>query len=145
MKGGYEEDSQDRETRPNNMVNPSRLDKRKFERFPGKEGAMVGILSSDRTRYVRLVNILDLSKGGLAFECTETPNHGCGTGFLDILGITVSPVRIDSVPFRIVYRREVKPHSAGAGGMKRFGMEFGNLSENQASELDFFIKDYVVT
>ena len=116
-------------------------EKRKFERFPGKEGEMAGILSSDKTRYTELLNIRDMSKGGLSLECSHPLGQEASAGFLDILGLAYPHTLIRTVPFRVVYNRKIEPKYPAAG-TDRCGLEFYGLSPSQSSELDLFVQNH---
>lgn len=84
------------------------IERRKFVRFPLKEGAMVALTSvDDESYYVKLGRIMDISRGGLAFKYEGDIDRETKLGILDIFGLVRPYFRLEAVPFRVVYDRGV--------------------------------------
>jgi hypothetical protein len=123
-------------------MKPEGMERRRHERFPVREGAMVSLRSSANNGHrSELGFVVDISRGGLAFNCAlgEEP-LGC-LDLLEIFGLDGSRVPIGS--FKVIYEYETT-HPREDVKMKRCGLEFCRLSGVQSFFLDSFIEAYAV-
>ena len=123
------------------------IERRKFERFPLKEGAQVAFTPVDEeSHYSVFCQILDLSLGGLAFENEGGIDAESKSRFLDIFGLVEPHALLKGVPFRDVYDREAASHKGKTdnGKIHHHGIEFGELSGSQISQLNSLIENYAL-
>lgn len=87
----------------NQSENP--IEKRKFERFPVKEGTVLAFTSTDDRYYTKIAKIADISKGGAAFLHDADEIHWSHAPHLEILGLAGSYLCIKQIP----YKRDLLP------------------------------------
>ena len=122
-------------------VYKSWLEKRKYHRYPAREGAIVAFKPHARL----LGQMIDISLGGLAFRYIESEEQPDQPIELIIL-VAHHSFRLDKVPFKTVYDHEIIDHIAFSSiKMRRCNVEFGNLSEIQISAVQDFIMNHTVT
>jgi c-di-GMP-binding flagellar brake protein YcgR len=117
------------------------LEKRKYQRYPAREGAIVAFKPHARL----LGQMIDISLGGLAFRYIESEEQPDQSVELIIL-VAHHSFRLDKVPFNTVCDHEIVDHIAFSSiKMRRRSVEFGNLSETQISAIINFIMNHTVT
>lgn len=127
------------------MRSCERIEQRNFTRFPVSEGAMIAFThAEDTTYYNNIGQIVDISRGGLAFDYERSPNGEDGVGLVALLGLNKKSFFVKDVPFEIVYDREVLSTQGGVHKKNRCGLMFSNLSERQLSQVDAFIDHYAI-
>jgi hypothetical protein len=119
-----------------------RKEKRKHKRLLAKDLAYARFLLGVGT----LVNI---SGGGVSFQYAQDSGDDWeplkGSMKLDLFKIQPFS-KVTGIDCNVVYDTAV-PWDIGVFGcyqMRRCGVQFGELSRNQSSELDLFIKDFTV-
>lgn len=117
-------------------------EQRKNIRFLAQDNAMVAL----RGKFTKIGRVQDISMGGLAFEHIDDEKPNSETSRRDIL-LWVNGFRSSKLPGRIVYDIPIAPPNEYQEFIihlitKRCGVEFETLSEDQASQLDFFLKTY---
>ncbi len=122
------------------MVRQRGAERRKHQRFQAEDGAMVTL-----RRYASLVGrIIDISKGGLAFRYMDTDERPRGSFQLDIL-VERAGFLLEKVPAKTISDLELpKEFSYSPTTMRRQGVQFGDLTENQKSKLESFIRNHTV-
>jgi hypothetical protein len=115
----------------------AQVERRKHKRFRVQEGAFVILKPSD-TGAGRLVNI---SMGGLMFEYVATKEPSVEATELELF-VTDSVFRLYGVPCRSVWDLPVYIHPTMPLQKRRSGVEFGQLSPHQRSQLEFFIENH---
>jgi len=108
---------------------------------------MVGLTSSnDDSHYTKFGLVIDISRGGLAFEhgLDQMPDQVLRGDFdvLDLFGL--DGMRVPLLPFTIVYEQQAVPQRRRNIKMNRCGLEFGRLSGVQEVALDMFLDYYIV-
>jgi hypothetical protein len=126
----------------NQMANP--IEKRKFERFPAKDGAMLAFASADDRYYTKIVKIADISRGGAAFESDFDESHWSHGPCLEIFGIAGTYLCIKKIPYKVVHIQDLVTGDPGSRRPKSCGLKFGKLLAEQKSQLDRFISAYGV-
>jgi hypothetical protein len=129
-----------------NLANKKELvDRRKHKRLQAQEGAFV-LLSPNSAI---LGHIVEISMGGLAFlyiTCEKPPN---GSSELEIL----LPEQLeddhsfyfDQVPFKTISDFAIPNElSLGSTTIRRRGVQFGELTHNQTSALEYFIRNHTI-
>lgn len=127
--------------RTKRMDNTHWIEKRKHRRFEAKDGSFVVVWPD----FSKQGQIIDISKGGLAFQYIADEEETKGEGAeLDILLQDIS-FYLERVPFKTAYDIEIQNQSTYVPlKMRRMGVEFGELTPNQTALLDYFIKNYTV-
>ena len=123
------------------MDNTHWMEKRKHKRFEAKEGSFVVVWPD----FSKQGQIIDISKGGLAFRYIADEEESKGEAAeLDILLQDIS-FYLERVPFKTAYDIEIQNQETFAPlKMRRMGVEFGELTPNQMALLDYFINNYTV-
>ena len=86
--------------------------------------------------------LTDISKGGLAFCYTARKKQPNGLS-LDIF-LTDGDFCLSYVPFREVSDSEVPNNTAGYAPIRRCRVQFGDLTENQLSHLEYIIQKQTI-
>jgi len=116
------------------------VERRKHKRFQVRDGAFAVLTP----HFYNWGQIIDISRGGLAFRYTGKelpPNVSCD------LGISVANIGfyLGRLPFRAISDVELGnevPYSLTR--IRRCGGEFGELTLNQISELEYFIRNHTI-
>lgn len=118
-----------------------KVEKRKFKRFKIKHLSFALLKSSF---YEELGEIIDISKGGLAFQYLGEKNLVKESDKLDII-LAGNGFHIKKMPCKTVSDFEIinNLHFSSLK-MRRHAVQFGELDNNQISELDYFIKHHTI-
>lgn len=115
-------------------------DRRKYPRFRAREGAVAVPRSSD----ARIGRIMDISSGGLAVHHASEEDWLSGSSRIDILTID-SDYYLSKIPVRVVSEQElIKKSSHGLIKERRWGLQFGDLSDRQIIGIQFFIHNFTI-
>lgn len=117
-------------------------EQRKNIRFLAQDNVIVAL----QNVYTKVGKVKDISMGGLAFEHIDDEKPNPETPRRNIL-LWVNGFRLSELPGRIVYDIPLAPPNEYQGFFfhlitRRCGVEFETLSEDQASQLDFFLENY---
>lgn len=117
-------------------------EQRKNIRFLAQENVIVALQNVS----TKVGKVKDISMGGLAFEHIDDENPNSETSQRNIL-LWVNGFRLPKLPGRIVYDIPLAPSTEYPGFFfhlmtRRCGVEFEKLSEEQTSQLDFFLENY---
>jgi hypothetical protein len=125
----------------NNVTNRKKIvERRKHKRFQVQEGAFAVLTP----HFYKRGQIIDISRGGLAFRYTNnelTPNASSN------LGISLADVGfyLSKVPFKTISDFEIANEVAYSfTTIRRCGVEFGDLTLNQISQLEYFIWNHTI-
>jgi signal transduction histidine kinase/CheY-like chemotaxis protein len=116
---------------------------RKYKRFKVKEGA-VAILKSNPSRQGQ---IIDISESGLACRYAENRPWSIGLNESDELTIDLveESFYLDNVPCKTIsYSTLADDATLKAVAMKRRGIQFGELAQNQTDQLGYFIENHTI-
>jgi hypothetical protein len=114
------------------------MERRKYTRFQARDGAFIEV----RSHRGRLGEIIDISKGGLAFRYIDIGDRPKGTLELDIF-LKGTGFRLENVPAKTISDlKTTKYFPYSSTKTRRQGVQFGELTRNQISKLDHFIKNY---
>jgi hypothetical protein len=117
-----------------------KVERRKHQRFQVQDGAFAVFTPG----FCNWSQIIDISMGGLAFFYTgveQLPNASFD------LGISLANVGfyLGKLPFKVVSDLEIANKVAnGFRTTRRCGVEFGKLTLNQISQLEYFIGKYTI-
>jgi hypothetical protein len=117
------------------MVDELHSDNRKEKRFKAVEGALAGFSSRDVPSVSILGEIIDISKAGLSARYKSREQIGSASD-VSIFAYKEPFINIEGIPCRIVYDIGLDATT------RRCGVEFGDLAEDQLSQLEDFIKYY---
>lgn len=115
----------------------ARVERRKDRRYRVQGGAFV-ILKPSNTGAGRLVNI---GLGGLMFEYVATKEASVKASELELF-VTDSVFRLYGVPCKNVWDLPVYTHPTIPLQKRQCGVEFGELSPHQRSQLELFIQNH---
>ena len=122
------------------------VDRRQHERFQVRDGAFVvlrprsAILGQD----IDIVGkIIDISQAGLVLRYVSSQERSHESFELDIV-LAGNGFRLNSVPVKTVSDRQMADDAAASNSttVRRRGVQFGTLTEQQTSQLQRFIRDY---
>ena len=116
------------------------IEQRKHERFRVQYGAFVAF----RVDHSKLGQIIDISKGGLAFRYIANGKQSKGPDQLDIM-LAEKDFHLKKLPFKAITDFEITSEiPLNSLQTRRCGVQFGKLTKSQISQLDFFIKNHTI-
>jgi len=119
-----------------------KVEMRKFTRFKVKDLSFALLKT---VFYEELGEIIDISKGGLAFKYLVGENQIKEAVELDIIHAHNS-FHIKKLPCKTISDFEIiNEIDFSSLKMKRHSIKFGELDNNQISELDYFIKHHTIS
>jgi hypothetical protein len=114
-------------------VSKEMVERRKHRRFQVPKSAFVGFGPYD----VKVGQIIDVSTGGLAFRYVGTAEPS--NGELTII-VTERDFYVSQIPFRTVSDFEIAGKTSPTSvAVRRSGVQFGDLTEYQKSQLQHFV------
>jgi len=118
-----------------------KAEKREFNRFKTKDLSFALLKSAS---YEELGGIVDISKGGLAFQYLVGEDRIKEPVELDII-LAGNGFHIKKIPCKTISDFEITNEIYFSSlKMRRHSIKFGELDNNQISELDYFIKQYTI-
>lgn len=122
------------------MEREDRVERRKHKRFQAKNGTFAALKARGR----KLWQILDISRGGLAFRYVTTAEELEESPKLDIL-TSDTRFSVEEIPIRNISDSEiVKEYSSSNLGLRRRSVQFGKLTDDQRSQLEYFIHNHTL-
>jgi hypothetical protein len=116
------------------------IERRVHKRYKAREGT-VAFLGEPLNI---MGSVIDVSKGGLAFRYIANGKRPSESFELDIL-YSHEPVYIDRMPFRTVSDTEITGESGSKlFPLRRCGVQFGELTEVQKSQLEYLIENHTL-
>jgi len=117
-------------------------DKRKDKRFLVGEEVIVAL----RNKSSRVGRVKDISVGGLSFEHIYDEDLEGESSKRDV-SLWVDNYRMADIPCRVVYDIPISEppeydYLSVHFKTRRCGVQFGELTENQETQLDFFLKTH---
>ncbi len=111
-----------------------KIERRRDPRFRIKDNIFVAVIG-------RVGSLLDISTNGLSFAVDADEHFATGkTLYLDIFGENNS-FSMKDVPFQVASEVMVNPCSPFSIVIRRrYGVKFGDLSNTQKSQLEYFIQ-----
>jgi len=121
------------------MNNGSESDeRRKQKRLQIQNGAFAIV----RPEYIKLGQIIDIGLEGLAFRYVVTGTRG-NTAFEVDIFLVGDGFYLEKLPIKPISDIKLsKKFSNGTLPMRRCGVQFGALTQNQITQLEYFIKNY---
>lgn len=115
----------------------AKVDRRKHKRFRAQNGVFVIVRPSDNGA-CRLVNI---GMGGLAFDYLTGKAPSIEATELEVF-LTDSLFRLYDVPCRSIWDLTIYQTEHSTLHKRRGGVQFGELTENQVSQIEHFIENF---
>ena len=116
------------------------VERRKHKRFKVQKG----VFAAFRPPSTTIGQIIDISRRGLAFRYIDGEEPSNESSELDIL-IADNTFHVDKVPFETISDFEIGnefPFSSMT--LKRRGVQFGEMTHSQISQLDYFMQHYTI-
>ena len=92
-----------------------------------------------RPHFTKLGKVKDISRGGLAFEYILNGTQYTGSSGIDIF--SGDRFYLPRIPSKIVYDMEIVGQYQDVERW-RCGLQFGDLTEDQAAKLDLFLQNH---
>ena len=117
------------------------LEKRKYKRYKVKDLTFVKLCYEDE---IDIGQLMDISRGGLALRYFVNSDKARNYSNLSIF-LSEDNFIIDKISFKTISNTEIANGSNFSTiVLRRYGIEFENLTENQITELDYFLKHYTL-
>lgn len=117
-----------------------RIERRRHERFRVPVGVFVGF----RPDNSRLGEIIDISLSGLSFRYLASGGPANGSRRLNIF-LTERDFWLDDLPFETVSDEGTYKIPFTPVAMRRSGVQFEELTEDQISALEYFIHHFTMS
>ena len=123
------------------MTNRQELvERRNHKRFRVREGGYAALLP----QFTEIGQILDISRGGLAFRYVASQERSHQSSQLSISS-TDGSFSLNKVPIKTVWDFALaNEFSFGAITLRHCGVQFGQLTPAQKSDLEYFIQTYTL-
>jgi hypothetical protein len=132
------------------MINAKEIvERREHKRFWAQGGAFAIL----RPHFYKLGQIMDVGRGGLAFRYTTSMEQPYEPFELDISLDIFSPeyhtsganvnFSLSGLPIKIISDVEIARIPFGSIAQRRCGVQFGELTHDQKSKIDYFIQKYM--
>lgn len=115
------------------------VERREYKRFRVQNGAFVILKPSD----TGAGSLIDISMGGLTFDYVSGQAPSIQATELDIF-VTDSGFRLQGVPCQSIWDLITYEIPTTSLHKRRCGVQFGELTQNQVSELEHFIQSYTI-
>lgn len=117
-----------------------RVERRKNRRLQVTRDAFVAL----GPYYLRVGQIIDVSMDGLAFRCFGAQEPSNRSFELDIF-LAGTAFYLHKVPFKTISDLEVADEAWSRSiKIRRYGVQLGQLTSNQTSQLEYFIQNYTI-
>ena len=114
--------------------------RRKYKRFEAENGAFVAPQAQKR----RIWQILDISRGGLAFRYIPLGEEIMESSELEIL-TRDTLFSLEKIPYRSIAEGDISEERISNYQLKRHSVQFGDLTDNQILRLEYFIQNRTVS
>ncbi|UCD86737.1 MAG: PilZ domain-containing protein [Desulfobacterales bacterium] len=114
-----------------------RIERRKHKRFRVNSSAFVMLTPPDTC----MGRIIDIGADGLAFEYVDGEDTPSRPNELEII-VTDSAFRLNHIPCEIIYDLTIYENPVASSNKKRFGVQFGKLTDYQRDQIQYFIRNH---
>jgi len=115
-------------------------ERRVYKRFEVQEGAFTSL----RGPVSKLGQIMDISRGGLAFRYIDTGVYPDSSFELDI-SLSDNGFHLAEVSCKTISDSAIAKESYSSSiTMRRLGVQFAELTHNQTSQLEHFIQNHTI-
>ena len=115
-------------------------ERRKYRRFLAQDTAFAVV----RPQFTKLGKIKNISGGGLAFEYIAYEGQREDSSGIHIF-LSGGTFFLTNIPSKIIHDIEIAeeyPKFSDIVKMRMCGLQFGELTEEQAAQLEFFLKNH---
>ena len=113
-------------------------ERRQNTRIKPAAGAFAAIASD----FDRIGNIVDISRGGLAFHYVSTRESWIGAKAIDIFHKDIE-LFLKGIPIKPVLEMDLAKDNASSSVLvRRMNVEFVDLNQEQAQQLDHLLREY---
>jgi len=120
---------------------PKMVERRQHKRFEAPSDAVV-FLRTSWPDFTIVGKIIDISTSGLAFLYSAAGRQKAESCHLDII-LAGPRFSLDEVPFTTISDFEISMECpVGFMAPRRRGVQFGDLTDNQGRELEYFIQSF---
>ena len=121
-----------------------KLERRKHKRFQVQNGAFAVLRAFSWPHSTqKLGQITDIGMGGIAFSYIAEQEPSNGSLELGIF-LADNSFRLRKIPFETISDLEIKKGPFNSITMRRSGVQFGELTPNQISQLKYFIRNHTI-
>jgi c-di-GMP-binding flagellar brake protein YcgR len=115
-------------------------ERRKTVRFLPQDEAFVAL----RPEFTQLGRLINISKGGLAFQYIASKGESHGSTHLDLFTGNNS-FYLSRLPCKVIYDSRLFEDNTSSTSLerRRCGVEFGEITEVQAAQLQSYLKNHV--
>jgi hypothetical protein len=113
------------------------VERREHKRFPVRQGVYV----VNRSKHIKAGQMIDVNVGGLAF--LYSPHEELSTGPPKLYIFSGGKPWFCRTPFRTVWDQKAKQESSGTAGLRLCGVQFGELTDAERLQLEYFIQHHV--
>lgn len=117
------------------------LNNRRYVRFQVPAYSAYAAFRPHWLRSSIMGNIVDISLGGLAFRYIPSPKASNRLSHIDIL-LTDGSFCLNKVPVQTISDFEIDSETSVDLETRRCSVQFGDLTDNQKSDLRYFIQTY---
>lgn len=121
------------------MTKKKSVERRGYKRFQVPIDAFVAL----GPHYVKLGQMMDVSTHGLAFCYMASEEPSDGSFELEIF-LAGRPFYLYKVPYETISDYETKGIPLSSIAMRRCGVQFGELTPNQRSQLEYFVQNHTI-
>jgi CheY-like chemotaxis protein len=121
---------------------PPARENRRYKRFPATEGAFVAFADPVNPAFIRIGEMIDISRGGLSFRYMESSEPISSSSYLNISRYEDPDLHLS--PCRIVYDMEIlnkNRREVASETERRCGVQFVDFSQEKLSLLERLIRD----
>jgi hypothetical protein len=116
------------------------MDRREHKRYEVQEGAFAALPSNYLVGQIR-----NISKGGISFTCLASGKQEFNMPILEIFSKD-NDFYLREIPFKPVSEIDIEDRVPSSSmQLKQISGEFTELTENQISQLDYFLQNYTAT
>jgi len=116
-------------------------EQRQFARFQVPGLSAYAVVRGNWPRPPVMGDIIDIGNGGLSFRYTGKKEQSIQSCELDIL-LTDGSFCLNKVPLKTVSDVEIEADTSPGVSTKRCCVQFGDLTDEQESDLRYFIRSY---
>jgi len=119
------------------------LERRKHKRFKVQNGAFAVLGAPPWPHSTKVGQIIDMSMGGLAFSYIAEQEPSNGSFELGIF-LADNSFHLRKIAFETISDLETNGVPCSSITMRRSGVQFGELTPNQISQLKYFIRNHTI-
>ena len=120
------------------------VERRKHKRFKVQGGAFAVLGTPRRPHSTKVGQIIDMSIGGLAFSYIADEDRSSASSELGIF-LTDNSFHLRQIPFETISDLKTNKVPFSSITMRRSGVQFGKLTHDQISQLEYFIRSHTIS